>query len=118
MIYNILREKAENNKIYKKIRCKIGMINQKEIGAIVLISLIIAASMSIFKIGVFLGILISMLIVIVINSIAKKIAAFYLESEIEIKPWQIQRYGLNKRGKTKTPLFTGVFLTITLSTFS
>ena len=91
------------------------MLNRKEIGSIILTIVVLAASVSIFRTGFIVAALASVLVIVVLSSLAKKIAAFYLDSEIEIKLWQIERYGLDKRGKVKGPVPTGVFMPILFS---
>lgn len=108
-------QKMENDKLYKKINHGIVMINQKEIGSLALIMVVLAISISLFNFSVFLGVLLAVFLILLINSAAKKIAAYYLDSEIEIKPWQIQRYGLSKKGRIKGPIPIGVFLPVLLS---
>lgn len=91
------------------------MINQKEIGSLILITIILAITISLFNFGAFFAVFLAIFLVILINTISKKIAAFYLDSEIEIKPWQIQRYGLSRKGDSKSPIPIGIFLPIIIS---
>ena len=49
---------------------------------------------------------------------AKKIAAFYLDSEIEIRPWQMERYGFKRGQYFKRPFQIGVFLPVIVSLIS
>ena len=94
------------------------MIDKKEIGAFAIILVVLAVSSSLFNINVFPTMILAFLAIIAINLGAKKIAAYYLDSEIEIKPWQIQRYGLNKRGNSKSSIPIGIFLPIIFSIIS
>jgi Zn-dependent protease len=51
-----------------------------------------------------------MFCVIVINVLAKKITGFYLETDIEIKFWEIEGFGIRKRRQFKKPFAIGAFL--------
>jgi hypothetical protein len=70
------------------------MLNKKEITLIllgvILLSLVINLGQEINKIGY---ILVSIFFIFLINITAKKITAYYLDSEIEIDFWKIKRYG-------------------------
>jgi len=55
------------------------------------------------------------LIVILINLFAKKIASFYLDSEIETKLWDFERYGYRAHWYLKKPFPIGVFLPIVVT---
>jgi Zn-dependent protease len=95
------------------------MFNRKEIISILVASVFLAFSISLVKLlnsgdvwNIFLYVLISVLIVILINSLAKKIAAFFFESEVEIKLWEFQRYGFKRNQKTKLPFPAGIFFPI------
>lgn len=89
------------------------MINKKEITTILISVLVIAFSLSFLDIkGLFLKSLLLVFFVISINITAKKITSFYLDSEIEIKPWEIKRYGLRAHHELKHPIAIGMILPI------
>jgi Zn-dependent protease len=78
------------------------MINLKEIVTIIICSIIIAFSSTlakIFEINVFLYALLAVFILILVNSLIKKLVAYFLESEIEIDIWSFRRWGY-KRGQS------------------
>ena len=90
------------------------MLNQKEIGIITIITIILAFTISLIQTTeIFLYTLLSIFLIIIINVTAKKIIGYYLESEVEIKLWEIQKYGLlgifakkhpSKRFKNEFPI--------------
>lgn len=99
------------------------MFNLKEISFILIIVLIITLALGLFKsFNGFLYTLLAVFFVFLINILAKKIASFYLDSEIEIKLWEIKRYGFKPSSSFKKPfpsgiLFPVIFAVITLGNF-
>jgi len=91
------------------------MLEKKEIGTFILIALVLAVSISFLQTSVFLGVLAAIFFVLLLNVVSKKMAAFYLESEIEIKPWQMERYGFKKHQFLKKPFPVGIFLPLIVS---
>ena len=94
------------------------MLEKKEIGTLLLITVILALTISFLKLDIFMGILLAVFLVLLFNVAAKKIAAFYLESRIEIKPWLIERYGFKKQEYFKRPFQIGIFLPIIVALVS
>ena len=80
------------------------MFNKKEILFIIIASVFLAFAITLIETwNLFLYALVSVFIVIMVNAFAKKIAAYFFESEVEIKLWEFRRYGFRKAQKTKTP---------------
>ena len=75
----------------------------REIIIILIASLILGWSFSLFKISLFLSYFISFLIIISLNILAKKILSYYFESDIKIKFWEWYRYGFRKDSHFKKP---------------
>ena len=96
----------------------INMLGKKEIGILLLITLVLALTISFLKMDIFPRVILAVFLVLVLNIAAKKIAAFYLESEVEIKPWQIERYGFKRHEYFKRPFQMGIFLPIIVSLVS
>lgn len=95
------------------------MINSKEISPVLIIILVLSLSLALFRdIALFLTILLSVFFVILINILAKKVTAFYLESEIEMKIWNVERYGFRPSFSFKKPLQMGAILPIVTSLLS
>ncbi len=102
------------------------MPDKKEIVSIAVITLILAFTISLVKsLELFLYVLLSVFLILIINIIAKKIVSFYLDSEIEIKLWEIsstplwtplQGWSLPRR--LKKPFPAGAFLPIIVTAFS
>ena len=95
------------------------MLNKKEIIAIIVITIILAFSVSLIKTWkIFLYTLLSIFLILIINIFAKKVAGFYLDSEIEIKLWEIKRFGYKAHWYLKNPFPAGAFLPIITTAFS
>ncbi len=107
------------------------MINKNEIFTILLITLILGFTISLVESPqIFLYALISIFIIITANVLAKKIASYYLDSEIEIKLWEIKRIGLlhfldifptsksHPLREFKHPFQAGAFMPILVTAFS
>ena len=95
-----------------------NMLGKKEIGILLLVTIILALTISFLRMGIFAGILLAVFLILALNIAAKKIAAFYLESEVEIKLWQLERYGFKRHEYFKNPLQIGIFLPIIVSIVS
>ncbi len=89
------------------------MLSKKEIGTLVFVTIVLAASISFLKsLRIFLDVLLAVFILLILNIAAKKIAAYYLESEIEVRPWSMERYGFRREQYFKKPFPIGIFLPI------
>jgi Zn-dependent protease len=96
----------------------INMLGKKEILVLLLITLVFAVTLSFLKMEIFAEVLLAVFIVLVLNIAAKKISAFYLESDIEIKLWRMERYGFKRHEYFKRPFEIGIFLPIIVSLVS
>lgn len=91
----------------------------KEVSSILIATLVIGLAISFFKgIETFLYTLLAVFCVIVINILAKKIAGFYLDSEIEMKLWKIERYGFKPSQYFKRAIPAGIILPMLVSLVS
>lgn len=89
------------------------MLNKKEITIILLITLILGFIATLINTTEnFLKILFIFFLVIMLNISSKKITSYYLDSEIEIKLWEINRVGFNPLTKFKRPFPAGAFFPI------
>ena len=87
------------------------MINWKELTAIVIVSIITAFSVTLVKsVNIFLLALLGVFILILVNVLVKKMMAYFLESEIEIKIWEVQRWGFRTNQYWKKPFPLGAFM--------
>ncbi|MDD5012142.1 MAG: hypothetical protein PHQ66_00640 [Candidatus Nanoarchaeia archaeon] len=93
------------------------MLNKKEIFPILLIIIIISFSVSLsldmtenwMVLG---GTFLAVSLVMLANIFTKKITAYLLDSEIEMKVWSLERYGLRASSHFKKPFPIGAFLPI------
>lgn len=87
------------------------MLNKKEIGVIILTTIIIAFAITLVStLQNFLYMSLTVLLVLSINIFTKKIASFYLDSEIEVKLWEIKRYGFKSQDYFKKSFPAGAFM--------
>lgn len=87
------------------------MFNKKEALWMVIVSIFISFAITLIKDwNVFGYTLLSVFIVILINSLAKKITSYFLESEIEIRLWEFKRYGFKTNHKWKTSFPAGLLI--------
>lgn len=95
------------------------MLNKKEIISIGLIILILAFTISFTEsLKIFLYALLTIFLIIAINLVAKKIVGFYLGTEIEVRIWEIERYGYRKHWHFKRPFPAGAFFPIIVTILS
>lgn len=89
----------------------------KEISTIVLATLILALSVSFRDTSIFYPALLSFLIIISVNLLAKKIVGFHFETSVKTKFWEIYRFGFRKDMHFKSPI-PMAWLPIVLSFFT
>lgn len=98
------------NKLYKKYYPLNHMFNKKEIGIIIITTIVLAFAITLAQdLDLFLYALAGIFIIITLNILAKKIVAFYLDSEIEIKLWEFKRFGFRPRQHFKRAFPAGLF---------
>lgn len=85
------------------------MINKKEITLVIILALIIGFLINLGNspIMIIIGFF-SILMIFLINIIAKKITAYSLDSKIDIDLWQINRYGFKPHNYVKKPFQAGI----------
>lgn len=89
------------------------MFNKKEISIILVVSIILAFTITLVEtLDFFLYTLLGIFILILVNTIAKKITSFSLDSEIEVKLWEFRKYGFKKNQRLKKPFPAGIFIPI------
>jgi hypothetical protein len=93
------------------------MLNKKEVIIIIVTTLILAFSVSFinFSWNVFLYALLSVFIILALNIIAKKAMGYYVESDVEIKLWEMQRYGFKAHEYFKKAIPIGAILPVLAS---
>lgn len=95
------------------------MFSRKEIISILIVTILLGFTISLIK-STRLFLYSSMLIffVIIANAVAKKIAAYYLEANIELGIWEVIQYGIRKPAHFKRPFPAGVFFPLILTAIS
>ena len=93
------------------------MAKGKEIGYVILITIITAFAISLTKdlsinLNLLLLSLLAVFILLTVNILIKKTAAYFLESEIEIKLWEIKRFGFKTGQHFKKAFPIGAFMPI------
>jgi len=95
------------------------MLNQKEIITITILTIILAFIISLVEtLELFLYALLSVFLIFMINITAKKVVSFYFDTEIEIKLWEIKRYGFKTHKYFKKSFPAGAFLPIIMKVLS
>lgn len=92
------------------------MINGKELITIVISAIILALAISFIRsLDSFLYALIIIFAIIAINVLTKKLIASNLDSQIEVKFWEVQKYGFKPHEYFKKPIPVGLILPIIVS---
>jgi hypothetical protein len=92
------------------------MINKKEIISVLIITAVLTISVSLITSWkVFFFTMLAIFLIIAINIAAKKFLAYYLDSDIEVKMWEIKRYGFKPHKEFKRAFPAGIFLPILVS---
>ncbi len=87
------------------------MFNKKEIGIILIVSVFLAFAITLAKTtNYFLYALLGVFIALLANALAKKVAGYFFESDIEIKLWEFKRYGYTKKQKFKRSFPAGLII--------
>ena len=87
------------------------MLKGNEFFSIIIISLVLGAIVSLFEsLNLFLVTSLFVLIVIFANVAAKKIFGYYLDTDIEIKIWEIRQFWVKKHLHFKKPVLAGIFV--------
>ena len=95
------------------------MVTKNEVISIVIATIILGLTISLIKsLEIFLIAIVSIFLIVLINIFAKKIMSFYLDSEIEVKIWEIKRYGFRPQSQFNKPIPVGAFFPIILTAIS
>ena len=95
------------------------MLNKKEITSIIIAILILTVSLCLLDKWNSFGIIIaSIFFIIGANTLTKKAISYYLDSKIEIRLWEIKRYGFRPDQEFKRPFPAGIFFPVILSALS
>ncbi|MDO8623569.1 MAG: hypothetical protein Q7R52_04955 [archaeon] len=89
------------------------MLNKKEIISMLAITLIIGFAVSMFEgWNAFKIATVFIFFVILINVFAKKITAYFLDSEIEVGIWEMERFGFKPHQRFNKPFIVGAIFPI------
>lgn len=94
------------------------MLNGKEILSLLIAMIIFAFVVSFPDLNNFALMFLFGFIIIFIYVLTKKLVAYYLETDIEMKIWSFQRYGLYERSYFKKPIPIGIILPFILTILS
>ncbi|MCA9487434.1 MAG: hypothetical protein KC516_00555 [Nanoarchaeota archaeon] len=87
------------------------MLNKKEAITIIITTLVLDFTISLFSLReTFLPMLLTIFIVIFANLLTKKTMSAFLDTEIEIKPWEFTRWGFKKHFRSQKPISAGLFI--------
>ena len=94
------------------------MFTKKEILIILVVSVILAFSISLVETwNLFLYSLLAVFLVILINIFGKKVVSYYLDSEVEVKIWEVERYGFRPGQNFRKPFPAGAVLPLVSKIF-
>ena len=93
------------------------MLNRKEVTVIIVTTIILAFGISFinFSLNTFVYALLSVFILLALNIVAKKAMGYYVESDVEIKLWEMQRYGFKAHEYFKKAIPIGAILPVLIS---
>lgn len=108
------------------------MFDKKEVTAILICSIFLGFALSFFDflsaaVGavlgyvyfqIFLTMTVAIFLVLLINSLAKKVAAYFFDSDLKIRIWEVKRWGYKPSHYFKTPILAGVFVPLLTSVVS
>jgi len=89
-----------------------------EIAQIILVIIVLAFSASFKNLINFPFVCIFLAIIFIVNIGAKKLMAYYLQSGVETKIWNFQRFGLYERSHFKKPIPIGIILPFLIAILS
>lgn len=91
------------------------MLNKKEIGTIAISIVVLGFVISLTDLNnLILKSLSAIAVIILLNVLFKKVAAFYLDTEIELQLWTAKRYGIKPGAKFRKPLQLGLIIPLLL----
>jgi len=95
------------------------MFNKREVAIIIISSIILGFVLSNFQTSKILGYsILSIFSIVLINTLVKKIAGYYFESDVKVGLWEVGRYGWRPENKFRKPLPAGIFFPIVLKLIS
>jgi hypothetical protein len=108
---NINSLKILNIKIYKKTYLDKIMLKLKELPVILIAAIVMGVGVSLLAgwTAIFYSTL-AVLAIILVNTLAKKVVGYYLETGVEVRFWEIYQYGFKASHHLKKPFPLGAVL--------
>src|SRR3989344_362546 len=95
------------------------MINKKEIASVLIVIVTLSFLFSFSEpLKIILYTFLSVFLIISFNVLAKKVSAFYLDSEVEMSLWEVERFGFWPRSYFKKPIPMGIILPLLTALYS
>ncbi len=92
------------------------MFNKKEIINLLVVIVVLSFSVTLFgNLNLFPYVLLSVFLIVSLNSLAKKITSYYVDSEIDIRIWKVYQYGFKPKKHFKKPILAGLIFPIIIS---
>lgn len=92
------------------------MFTKNEVLIIILVTVILGFSVTLVSsLNAFLYALVAVLVVLLVNIFAKKITSYYLDTETEVKLWEIKRFGMGSKQTFKKNFPAGAILPVIIS---
>ncbi|PJE81404.1 hypothetical protein COU58_02895 [Candidatus Pacearchaeota archaeon CG10_big_fil_rev_8_21_14_0_10_32_42] len=86
------------------------MLRLKELFSIIIVTIILGIVISLVEsLNLFLMISLFVFLAIFVNVAAKKIFSYYLDTEIEVKIWEMKQFGIKKHLHFRKPILAGIF---------
>lgn len=95
------------------------MLTKKEFFSVIVVSVVLGIIISLFEtVNLFLITTLTVFLVILINLTAKKIFAYYLDTDIETKIWEVKQFWYKRHLNFRNKVQGGVFIPLILKFLS
>jgi len=95
------------------------MLTKREFFSVIIISLILGIIISLFEtVNLFLIASLTIFLIIFINISAKKVIAYYLDTDIEVKIWEVKQFWYKKHLSFRNKVQVGIFVPLIIKFFS
>ncbi|MCR4327342.1 MAG: hypothetical protein NUV46_02055 [Nanoarchaeota archaeon] len=95
------------------------MLTTKEFLSILIVSLVLGIVVSLVEsINIFLITSLFVFVVIIVNVSAKKVFSYYLDTEINIKIWELKQFWVKRHTHFRSPVMMGIFVPLVVKFIS
>lgn len=95
------------------------MLTKKELFSVIVVSLVLGVIISLFEtVNLFFTTTLIIFLIILINLTAKKVFAYYLDTDIETKIWEVKQFWYKKHLSFKNKVQAGIFIPLILKFLS